>query len=146
VLELAVMLAVRSMAPLALLILLGCFPSPVAATVCPDDPEVDLCDANNASQTHMVSNAPSRKVAAHHIAFPLALALHFGGAKHGAWVPLLVPLMSLASWAPTATVMTLGELKTHYKIEQDGWTVVSQTDSVMYPGSTTGQSHDNEVC
>jgi len=28
----------------------------------------------------------------------------------------------------------------------EGWTVVDHTDSVMYPGSTTGQSHDNEVC
>lgn len=27
-----------------------------------------------------------------------------------------------------------------------GWTVVDHTDSVMYPGSTTGQSHDNSVC
>ena len=27
-----------------------------------------------------------------------------------------------------------------------GWTVVGHDNSVMYPGSTTGQSHDNEVC
>jgi len=27
-----------------------------------------------------------------------------------------------------------------------GWTVVGHSNSVMYPGSTTGQSHDNEVC
>jgi len=27
-----------------------------------------------------------------------------------------------------------------------GWTVVDHTDSVMYPGSTTGPSHDNKVC
>jgi len=27
-----------------------------------------------------------------------------------------------------------------------GWTVVGHENSVMYPGSTTGQSHDNEVC
>jgi len=27
-----------------------------------------------------------------------------------------------------------------------GWTVVNHSNSVMYAGSTTGQSHDNEVC
>jgi len=27
-----------------------------------------------------------------------------------------------------------------------GWTVVPPSSSVMYPGSTTGQSHDNEIC
>ena len=27
-----------------------------------------------------------------------------------------------------------------------GWTVVGHDNSLMYPGSTTGQSHDNEVC
>jgi len=27
-----------------------------------------------------------------------------------------------------------------------GWTVVDHSDSVMYTGSTTGQSHDNEIC
>lgn len=27
-----------------------------------------------------------------------------------------------------------------------GWTVVGHTDSVMYSGSTTGPSHNNEVC
>jgi len=27
-----------------------------------------------------------------------------------------------------------------------GWTVVGHEDSVMYPGSTTGTSHDNEIC
>jgi len=27
-----------------------------------------------------------------------------------------------------------------------GWTVVDHSDSVMYAGSTTGPSHDNEVC
>lgn len=27
-----------------------------------------------------------------------------------------------------------------------GWTTVDHTDSVMYAGSTTGQSHDNEIC
>jgi len=145
VLELGVMMAVRSMAPVVLLMLLGCFPSLVAATGCPDDPELDLCDADNASNTHIVSSAPSRKVVAHHIAFPLALALHFGGAKHGVWVPLLVPLMSLASWAPTATAMISGGPEVNNML--DGWTVVNPTDSVMYPGSTTtGQSHDNEVC
>jgi len=45
VLEIAVMLAVRLMAPIALLISLGCSPCQVAATACPDDPELDLCDA-----------------------------------------------------------------------------------------------------
>merc|ERR1719238_2436163 len=27
-----------------------------------------------------------------------------------------------------------------------GWTVVKHENSVMYPGSTTGPSHDNSVC
>jgi len=27
-----------------------------------------------------------------------------------------------------------------------GWTVVGHNNSVMYPGSTTGQSHDDEIC
>jgi len=44
VLERTVMLAVRLMAPLALLILPGCFPWHVAGATCPDDPELDLCD------------------------------------------------------------------------------------------------------
>jgi len=29
---------------------------------------------------------------------------------------------------------------------KNGWTVVDHTDSVMYPGSTTGPSHNNEFC
>lgn len=96
--------------PLALLMTLGSFGGRASAGTCPDDADVDLCDDVEAD----VDCAPSLMASSWSLAFPLALALRSGGAKHAALLPLLAPL---AGWATPVAGMTCGELKTHYKSE-----------------------------
>jgi len=90
-------------------LLLGCL-TWHANAVCPDDPEVDLCDGED------VNAAPSLRAPSYGLALAMTLALRSGGARHAAWLPLLAPLAGLATPA-AGTGMTCGELKTAYKTE-----------------------------
>jgi hypothetical protein len=97
---------------LSFLVLLGTVGQLARADVCPDDPEIDLCEDDTVEgPSHGHSISPNLKV----LIGVLAMALPKGQAKHAALAFALVPLATLL---PGATAVTCGELKTFYKGEQ----------------------------
>jgi len=104
-----------------LMVLLGSFPWITKGSTDCDADELDLCEVDSSPSPSPEAEEPSVDKAplmggGNVLSFALALAMQMAGAQQLAWMPLVVPLMSMLP-AATATTVTCGDLKGFYKTE-----------------------------